>query len=102
MNDGNLKPFPKGTSGNPKGRPKSFKQLRALVVSIANEPVKDGDNKTLIEARIRRMLKSDNPSDTALLLKYGWGNVPDAVDVTSNGKQIKNVTIIEIIKSKDD
>lgn len=86
MNNENLKPFPKGKSGNPKGRPKSFKQLRALFISIAEEPVKDDDTVTRVENMIREMLKSDNPADRALSLKYGWGNVPDEVNVKVNGK----------------
>ena len=94
MNEQNLKPFPKGTSGNPKGRPKSFKQLRALVVSIASEPVKDGETVTRIEKMIREMVKSDNPSDHALLLKYGYGNVPEETNVTGKIKYV--------VKLKDD
>lgn len=82
----NLKPFPKGISGNPKGRPKSFKQLRALAIQIADEPVKDGDTITRIEKMLREMAKSDNPSDRALLLKYAFGNVPDELDVKHSGK----------------
>jgi hypothetical protein len=78
--------FKPGQSGNPHGRPKSFKQLRALVVSIASEPVKDGDEKTRIEDMIRRMIKSDNPTDKALALKYGFGNVPDELEVKHSGK----------------
>lgn len=71
---------------NRRGRPKSFKQLRALAVSIASEPVKDGDTITRIEKMLRDMIKSDNPSDRALILKYGWGNVPDEVNVTTSGR----------------
>ena len=87
-NPQNLKPFQKGTSGNPKGRPKSFKQLRALVVSIASEVVDKEQTITRIENMIREMLKSDNPADRALALKYGWGNVPEQTDITSGGEKI--------------
>ncbi len=78
----NLKPFVKGDSRiNRKGKPKTFKQLRALFISIANEPVKDGDTITRIEKMGREMLKSDNPADRALVLKYAFGNVPDEAEV---------------------
>jgi hypothetical protein len=98
VNDANLKPFVKNDPRiNRKGRPKSFKQLRALVVEIASEPVKEGDDRTLIEARIRKMLKSDNPSDIALALKYGWGNVPEQTDITSKGERI--IVTIKSIKN---
>jgi len=82
-----LKPFQPGTDPrrNTKGRPKSFKQLRALAVSIAQEPVKDGDTVTRIEKLLREMIKSDNPSDHALLLKYAYGNVPDEVENKNSG-----------------
>ncbi len=102
MNEQNLKPFPKGVSGNPKGRPKSFKQLRALAVQIASEPVKDGETVSRIEKMLREMMKSDNPSDRALILKYAFGNVPENLDVTSKGDKIKAVTVIEIVKNKDE
>ena len=84
----NLKPFRPGPDPrrNTKGRPKSFKQLRALIVSIAQEPIKDGDERTRIEDMIRRMLRSDNPSDRALSLKYGWGNVPEQLEVKGEVK----------------
>lgn len=78
--------FKPGKSGNPKGRPKTFKQLRALVVSIASEPVKDGDTVTRIEKLLREMAKSDNPSDHALFLKYGFGNVPEELETRHSGK----------------
>lgn len=82
----NLKPFAKNDPRiNRKGRPKTLKQLRALAVSIAQEAVKDGDTVTRIEKMLRDMVKSDNPSDRALFLKYGYGNVPDELEVKHNG-----------------
>lgn len=91
-----LQPFKPGPDPrrNLKGRPKNFKQLRELVVSIASEPVKDGDTITRIEKMLREMAKSDNPSDRALLLKYGFGNVPDEVQVSGKVKYT--------VKLKDD
>lgn len=71
---------------NRKGRPKNFKQLRALAVSIAHETVKDTETVTRIEKMLRDMMKSDNPSDRALILKYAFGNVPDEVNVTQSGR----------------
>lgn len=88
MNDENLKPFSKNDPRiNRKGRPKSFKQLRQLFVSIASENTTD--DMTRIEKMIHAMLKSDNPADRALALKYGWGNVPDELDVRQTG----NITL---------
>lgn len=78
----NLKPFVKNDPRiNRKGKPKTFKQLRNLFISLAQEPVKDGDTITRIEKMGREMLKSDNPADRALVLKYTFGNVPDEMDV---------------------
>lgn len=83
----NLKPFVKNDPRiNRKGKPRSFKQLRALAVKIAQEPVKDGDTVTRIERMLREMMKSDNPSDRALILKYAFGNVPDEIEVKENVK----------------
>ena len=82
----NLKPFQKGTDPrrNLNGRPKTFKQLRALFVKIASEQLGESDI-TRAEEMVRRILASDNPSDHALALKYGWGNVPDELEVKESG-----------------
>jgi hypothetical protein len=86
-NPKSLVPFVKGDPRiNRKGKPKTFKQLRELFISISQEPVKDGAAITRIEAMVRDMLKSDNPSDRALSLKYGWGNVPDEIESKSDSK----------------
>lgn len=88
MTTKDLIPFAKGADPrrNTKGRPKTFKQLRALAVSIAQEEVKDGDTVTRIEKMLRDMLKSTNPSDRALLLKYAFGNVPDEINVQQTNR----------------
>jgi hypothetical protein len=92
-----LKPFQPGADPrrNTKGRPKTFKQLRALAIQIADEPVKDGDTVTRIEKMLREMAKSDNPSDRALLLKYAFGNVPDEAEVKAK------VTLVVKYADKD-
>jgi hypothetical protein len=87
----NLKPFVKNDPRiNRKGTPKNFKQLRRLVVDLASEETKE--DATRIVNMLRKMFDSDNPSDKALLLKYGFGNVPDETDITSGGEKI-TVTI---------
>jgi hypothetical protein len=81
------KPFVKGDPRiNRKGRPKSFDKLRALVIALLAEPSEEDENKTRIMAMLEKMSVSDNPADRTLLLKYGWGNVPDEIDVKHSGK----------------
>jgi len=96
VNPQNLKPFQPGHDPrrNVKGTVKTFKQLRALIVEIMNEPVKGDGSLTRAQKLILDMAKSGNPSNHALLLKYGFGNVPDEVKVSGKIKYV--------VKLKDD
>lgn len=40
MNEGNLKPFLKGISGNPKGRPKGSKSITAVLRKMMNKNIR--------------------------------------------------------------
>jgi hypothetical protein len=91
-NEKNLKPFVKGDPRINRKGVKSFKQLRALVVSVLNEPT--SDNKLRLEKMLKEMSTSGNPADHKLLLKYGFGNVPDETVVSGKIKYV--------VKIKDD
>jgi len=90
MTDETRKPgtFTKGDPRiNRKGRPKSFDQLRALAQQISHEILTggDGSRKTVVEALLRKIATED----PKLFLEIAFGKVPQAVDVTSGGQQIK-------------
>ena len=72
MNDDNLKPFKKGKSGNPGGRPKEVAEVKALARAYTT---------TAIETLVK-IAESDKATDEArvsacvALLDRGWGK-PD-------------------------
>lgn len=100
MNLETLKPFTKDDPRiNRKGRRiGSKKQLRSLIVEIANQPVKDGDAKTKVERFVENLFKSDNPSDKRLLLEYYVGKVADEQEVKSDNK----ITLVVKYADTDD
>lgn len=81
---------------NRKGRPKSFDKLRALAQQIAHEIAQkdgkplviDGHIVTVAEAVLRKWIQSGNPQLQRAFMEIAFGKVPDAVDITSNGKDL--------------
>jgi hypothetical protein len=81
------KPFPKGVSGNPKGRPK----LPDLSEAIARVLADEKDGKTALEAVLMALRAKAVKGDVRAaqeLLDRGFGKSKSNVDVTSNGNTI--------------
>lgn len=103
----NLKPFPKGVSGNPKGRPKGSKNFSTVVREIlSNEelldkvskskpvyydylPEKNGLNAVAMAMLIKAISGDKQAADW--LVKTGWG---DKLDITSGEERISVAPII--------
>lgn len=81
----NLRPNLERRVTNPKGRPRTFKELRELAQQIANEDVKAGDEIiTRVEAILRQL--ANDPKQREKFLEIGFGKVPNPVELTgANG-----------------
>lgn len=65
--------FKKGTSGNPKGRPKKLPQLDSLIADVLGE---DGNGKSQAEQILRALsvrAKKGDVKAAALLFDRAWG-----------------------------
>jgi hypothetical protein len=88
------RPFKKGESGNPGGRPKEIKDVQALARSHTAEAIE-----TLVE--IMRNGKPDRARSAAaeLLLDRGWGRAPQTIDIPDEREKIlANLTDDELIE----
>ena len=75
-NPQNLRPWPKGVSGNPRGRrvEKGHDALSDFIRALANDTLGDGEM-TRLEAMVRSMFVSKSAVDHIALLEHGWGKV---------------------------
>ena len=91
---------------NRKGRPKSFKAFRDLVQSVGNEVAKDskgdpiiidGHVATVAEMIVRTWSKDKRQQRD--FVEYGYGKVPNPVELTGGEGEPVKIEIIEVIKS---
>jgi hypothetical protein len=80
--------FPKGKSGNPKGRPKKLPELDKLLADVLGEE-KDGVTAAdAILRKLRAMAAQGNIRAAEILLDRAYGKAKQAVDVTSKDERI--------------
>jgi hypothetical protein len=80
-NPQNLKPFPKGKSGNPKGRPPKLPHLDKLLADVLGD---EQNGVTAAEAILRVLRAKAAKGDiraAELLLDRAWGKARQQVDV---------------------
>ena len=89
----NLKPFKKGQSGNPKGRPK-LPDIKAAMAKVLAEE-KDGMDalEAVLKALRTRAIKGDVRAAQELLDR-GYGRSKQSIDHTTDGEKI-SVKIVE-------
>lgn len=82
------KPFRKGQSGNPAGKPK-MPDLKEAMARALGEQTKDGTTALdqIIEA-LRRKAAQGDVKAAELLLARGFGKPRESVDITSGGEKI--------------
>ena len=91
----NNKPFKKGQSGNPKGRPK-LKPLREYIEEIMTD---EKEGKTAMEDVILTLHAKAAKGDIRaidLLLAYTYGKPKQQMDVTTGGDKIATLPAIVI------
>jgi hypothetical protein len=87
-NEANLKPFKKGRSGNPKGRPKKLPELDKLLADVLGD---EKDGVSAAEAILRAIRAKATRGDVRaaeVLLDRAWGKVKSHVDITSDDKPL--------------
>ena len=91
----NNKPFKKGQSGNPNGRPKKLPELDKLLADVLGE---EKDGVTAAEAILRVLRAKAAKGDlraAEILLDRGYGKPKQAVDMSATVRQF-TAPIIEI------
>ena len=98
-NEKNLKPFPKGKSGNPKGRPKMPDVKDALARVLAEE--KDGLTALDVVFRALRMKATRGDVRAAeVLLDRAFGKSRQSVDVNVDLSQMSDDELARIADGK--
>ena len=87
----NPKPFKKGESGNPNGRPKKIPEIDALLADVLGEE-KDGIEaaKAVLMALRNKAIKGDVRA-IEVLLDRAYGKAKASIDHTTKGESIKQI-----------
>jgi hypothetical protein len=83
-NGGKLRRIPKGTSGNPNGRPKKLPEIDKLLADVLGEE-KDGVTAAdAILRKLRAMAAQGNIRAAEILLDRAYGKAKQSTDITLN------------------
>lgn len=90
----NSKPFKKGQSGNPNGRPKKLPELDKLLADVLGE---EKDGITAAEAILKRLrveAAKGNLRAAEILLDRAYGKAKQRIDHTTNDEPIRPPAVI--------
>lgn len=88
MSTENLKPFKKGQSGNPNGRPKKLPELDKLLADVLGE---EKDGMTAGEAILKALRLKATKGDVRaaeVLLDRAYGKAKQSIDHTTQGEKL--------------
>lgn len=91
----NPKPFKKGESGNPNGRPKKLPQLDLLLADVLGEE-KDGIEaaKAILLALRAKAIKGDVRA-IEVMLDRAYGKSKNNIDLTTAGESLNFIKIVD-------
>ena len=100
----NPKPFKKGQSGNPAGRPRKLPEIRQIIDEVLGE---EKDGMTAAEAifkKWRQMAMQGNIKAAELLIAYAYGKPiqRSEVDHTTGGEKFNGFAFLSPIAAPDD
>jgi hypothetical protein len=104
-NTDNLKPFKKGKSGNPEGRPPIVKELRAFLQDKLSEPDPQKAGQTNLEVlaeRLFQMGQKGNLKAIELLFSHAFGRPKEIGGERSEGSEGITVKLISGPTPPDD
>ena len=81
----NLKPWPKGVSGNPAGKPKGARNRSTIVREWLDADATDGLGGTVTDQLVRALIGKASKGDVAAfreLMDSGFGKVKDEAETT--------------------
>lgn len=90
------KKFEKGTSGNPKGRPK-LPDIKDLIEDVIGEE----GMKEVLRAMFIKATKGKSEKAADILFDRGYGKAKQQLDVTTDGEKI-NQPIIQMLPPSDE
>lgn len=93
-----LTPFPKGTSGNPNGRPKGVKNRSTIVRMLLEQ---NDQELKMHQKQIDKAIESGDTSAYNAVLDSAYGKPMQQTDITTGGESLKDdVTPISFVKTK--
>lgn len=91
----NLKPFKKGQTGNPNGRPRKLPKLEELIDKVFGE---EKDGMTAAEAILKALRAKAAKGDTVAakeVLDRCYGKPKQSLDLTTNGESIHTTVVFK-------
>jgi uncharacterized protein YjiS (DUF1127 family) len=95
------KPFKKGQSGNPKGRPKKLPELDALLADVLGEENANGMQAArLVLMALRKRAFAGDVRAAEVLLDRAWGKSRQSVDINVDLSQMSDEQLARIADGK--